>query len=138
MCCRLYANTTALCPRCYDISGIAIVKKAIFSYAWKHISMSNAAEPFHDYSVILAKTCCVSFCLKSVAIKTLSIFCCFCTLVNLAWNIWCGSFFCWFPVQEICKCRGNSSAVYVNITTRICQLCLWRRMTDLYTNFLLL
>ncbi len=82
--CRHYANAIALCSRHYDISGIAMVKKAIFSYAWKHISMSNAAEPFHDYSIILEKTCCVYFCLNSVAIRSLSIFCCFCTLVKLS------------------------------------------------------
>ncbi len=46
--------------------------------------MSNAAEPFHDYSIILEKTCSVSFCLNSVAIRSLSIFCCFCTLVKLS------------------------------------------------------
>ncbi len=46
--------------------------------------MSNAAEPFHDYSIILEKTCSVSFCLNSVVIRSLNIFCCVCTLVKLS------------------------------------------------------
>lgn len=119
--CRHYANTTALCPRRYDISGIAMVKKAIFSYAWKHISMSNVAEPFHDYSIILEKTCCLSFCLNGVEIKTLSIFCCFCTLFNLCLKYSVLFVFLLFARSRDLEMPGNISAVYVNITRRICQ-----------------
>lgn len=64
---------------------------------------------------------CIFFRLYSVMIKSLNISCCFCTLVNLCLKYSERFIFLLFARSIDLEMPGNMSAVYVNITRRICQ-----------------
>lgn len=89
-----------------------MVKKTIFSYAWRHISMSNAFLAFHYYSVILGETFCVFFHLNSFAIKT---------IYPLLFGYSCHQYtFVVCQVKTKSNCQGTNM-VFAFITGRICQ-----------------
>lgn len=90
-------------------------------YFHMHESTFQCQTRLNHFMIILEKTCCVSFCLNSVAIRSLSIFCCFCTLVNLSLKYSLHFVFQLFARSRDLEMPGNISAVYVNITRSICQ-----------------